>query len=146
LDQRINHARSGNSSGAGSRKGVPFGIFPYSIKGWRGLKHSLTCRQGDFAEDLSEEGMKAQRQGQVDKQMRLYPSLNDREEQEYATNLLPSHQTFQQRRAGKLIIWSIEAHLIACVIQSLSCIARSRNDVENSCDLKPHTDMYFTVS
>jgi hypothetical protein len=63
LDQRINHARSGNSSGAGSRNGVPFGIFPYCTKGWRELVLSLTCHQGDFVEDLSEEGMKAPASG-----------------------------------------------------------------------------------
>ena len=58
LDHRINHAHTGgNSSGAGGRDGVPFGIFPYSVKGWHELELSLTCRQGDFAEDLSEEGM-----------------------------------------------------------------------------------------
>jgi hypothetical protein len=51
------------------------------------------------------------------------PSLSDRGEQEYAINFLPSHQTFQQHRAGGLIIWSVEAHLIACVIQSISCVA-----------------------
>jgi len=32
-------------------------LFPRIIKGWRGLELSLTCRQGDFAEGLSEEGM-----------------------------------------------------------------------------------------
>jgi len=63
LDQRINHASGGNSSGAGGRDGVPFGIFPYSTKGWRELELSLTRRQGDFAEDLSEEGMKAPASG-----------------------------------------------------------------------------------
>jgi hypothetical protein len=63
LDHRINHARGRNSSGAGGRDGVAFGIFPYSIKGSRKLELSLTCRQGDFAEDLSEEGMKAPASG-----------------------------------------------------------------------------------
>jgi len=53
LDHRVNHARGGNSSGAGGRDGMPFGIFPYSTKGWRELALSLTCRQGDFAENPS---------------------------------------------------------------------------------------------
>jgi hypothetical protein len=42
-----------NSCVAGGGDGVPFGIFLAIIKGW---ELSLTCRQGDFAEDLSEEG------------------------------------------------------------------------------------------
>jgi hypothetical protein len=33
------------------------------IKGWSGLELSLTCRQGEFAEDLSEEGMRTQASG-----------------------------------------------------------------------------------
>jgi hypothetical protein len=33
------------------------------FKGWSGLALSLTCRQGDFADDLSEEGMRAQASG-----------------------------------------------------------------------------------
>ena len=49
-------ARGRNSCGAGGGDGVPSGIFPAIIKGWSGLELSLTCRQGDFAEDLSEEG------------------------------------------------------------------------------------------
>jgi hypothetical protein len=50
-------ANSLNSRGAGGGDGVPFGIFPYSIKGWSGLELSLTRRQGDFTEDLSEQGI-----------------------------------------------------------------------------------------
>jgi len=49
-------ACSRNSCGAGGGDGVPFGIFPTIIRGWSGLELSLTYRQGDFAEDLSEEG------------------------------------------------------------------------------------------
>jgi hypothetical protein len=30
--------------------------YPAIIKGWSGVELSLTCRQGDFAEDLSEQG------------------------------------------------------------------------------------------
>jgi hypothetical protein len=49
-------ARSRNSCG----DGVPFRYFSPQlyriIKDWSGLEPSLTCRQGDFAEDLSEEG------------------------------------------------------------------------------------------
>jgi hypothetical protein len=51
-------ALSRNSRGAGGGDGVPFGIFPRSISGLSGLMLSLTCRQGDFADDLSEEGMR----------------------------------------------------------------------------------------
>jgi hypothetical protein len=47
-------ARSGNSCGADSGDGVPFGIFTPIIKGWSGPELSLTCWQGDFADDLSE--------------------------------------------------------------------------------------------
>jgi hypothetical protein len=33
------------------------------IKGWSGLELSLTCLQDDFAEDLSEEGMRTKASG-----------------------------------------------------------------------------------
>jgi hypothetical protein len=49
-------ARSRNSCGEGGGDGVRFGIFPTIIKGWSGLELSLTCQQGEFAEDLEEEG------------------------------------------------------------------------------------------
>jgi hypothetical protein len=62
LDQRVNAARSRNS-GAGGGDGVPVSIFPTIIKGWSGLELSLTCRQGEFAEDLSEEGMPTKSSG-----------------------------------------------------------------------------------
>ena len=39
--------------GAGGRDGVPFGRFSLH---YQGLELSLTCRQGDFADNLSEEG------------------------------------------------------------------------------------------
>jgi hypothetical protein len=42
---------------------VPFGIFPCNIRGWSGLELSLTCRQDDFAEDLSEGEIKTQASG-----------------------------------------------------------------------------------
>jgi len=63
LDQRVNAARSRNSCGAGGGDGVPFGIFPTIIKGWSGLELSLTCRQGEFAEDLEEEGRRTKASG-----------------------------------------------------------------------------------
>jgi len=62
-------AHSSNSCDAGGCDGVPFGIFPAISKGWSGMEPSLTCRQGDFAEDLSDEGMQTQASRQVDKQM-----------------------------------------------------------------------------
>jgi hypothetical protein len=44
--------------------GVPFDVFPRYylaiIKDWSRPKLSLTCRQGDFVEDLSEEEMQTQ--------------------------------------------------------------------------------------
>jgi hypothetical protein len=55
--RKLTLARSRNSRGAGGGDGVPFGIFPRFIRGWSGLELSLTCRQGDFAEDLSEQGI-----------------------------------------------------------------------------------------
>jgi hypothetical protein len=57
--RELTFARSRNSCGAGGGDGVPFGIFLAIIKGWSGLELSLTCRQGDFADDLSEQGMRA---------------------------------------------------------------------------------------
>jgi hypothetical protein len=55
--------RGRNSGGTGGGGGVPFGIFPAIIKGWSGLELSFTCWQGDFAEDLSEQGMHTQTSG-----------------------------------------------------------------------------------
>jgi hypothetical protein len=63
LDYQVNAARSRNSCGAGGGDGVPFGIFPTIIKGWSGLELSLTCRQGEFAEDLSEQEVLAKSSG-----------------------------------------------------------------------------------
>jgi hypothetical protein len=50
-------ALSRNNCDAGGGDGVPCGIFSLIIKSLTELKLLLTCRQGDFAEDLSEEGM-----------------------------------------------------------------------------------------
>jgi hypothetical protein len=38
-------------------------LFSRIIKGWSGLTLSLTCRKGDFAEDLSEEGKRTKSSG-----------------------------------------------------------------------------------
>jgi hypothetical protein len=54
--RKLTSARSRIGCGAGRGDGVANGIFPIFIKGWSGPELSLTCRQGDFAEDLSEEG------------------------------------------------------------------------------------------
>jgi hypothetical protein len=67
--RKLTLARSRNGCRTGSGDGVPLVFFSYSIKGWSGLELSLTCRQGDFAEDLSEKECGRKRQGQVDKQM-----------------------------------------------------------------------------
>jgi hypothetical protein len=64
--RKLTLACSWKSSGAGGGDGVRFGIFPQTINGLIGTKLSLTCRQGDFAEDLESE---RKRKGQVDKQM-----------------------------------------------------------------------------
>jgi hypothetical protein len=58
-------ARGRNGCGTGGGDGVPSCIFPYSIKRWCGLQLSLTCRQGEFADNISVKGMRRKRQGQV---------------------------------------------------------------------------------
>ena len=55
--RKLTLARRRNSRGRGTGDGVPFRIFLAIIKGWSRLTLSLTCGQGEFAEDLSEEGM-----------------------------------------------------------------------------------------
>jgi len=49
----LTRAQSRKSCRAGGGDGVLFDIFPHKYKGWSGLEPSLTCRQGDFADDLS---------------------------------------------------------------------------------------------
>jgi hypothetical protein len=49
--------------GAGNGDGIANGVFPIFIKDWSRLETSLTCHQGDFAEDLSEEGMQTKASG-----------------------------------------------------------------------------------
>jgi len=67
---RINACEEPEPHGAGSGDGVRFGPSSlHYLKGWSGLELSLTCRQGAFADNLSEEGMQTKRQGQGDKQM-----------------------------------------------------------------------------
>ncbi|MGC2395922.1 MAG: hypothetical protein WA579_07995, partial [Rhodomicrobium sp.] len=44
-------------------------FFIIFIKWLGGVEISLTCRKGEFAEDVSEEGIRRKRQEQVDKQM-----------------------------------------------------------------------------
>jgi hypothetical protein len=51
--RKLTLATGRNSRRAGGGDGVPSGIFPRNTKGWSGLKLPLTCRQDDFAEDLS---------------------------------------------------------------------------------------------
>jgi len=50
-------AKSRNSRVADAEMASRPVLFPRIIKGWSGLELSLTCRQGDFAEDLSDAGM-----------------------------------------------------------------------------------------
>jgi hypothetical protein len=54
---KLTLARRRNSCGAGGGDGVPFGIFLRIIRGWSRLELSLTCPQGDIAEDPEEEGI-----------------------------------------------------------------------------------------
>jgi hypothetical protein len=56
--RKLTPARSQIRCGAGAANGFANGIFLIFIKSLSGLDLSLTCRQGDFAEDLSEEGMR----------------------------------------------------------------------------------------
>jgi len=49
-------ARSRNSTAQAAAMASRSVIFLTFINGWSGLELSLTCRQGDFAEDLEEEG------------------------------------------------------------------------------------------
>jgi hypothetical protein len=58
-----------NAIGAGGADGVASGIFLIFIRGWSGLELSLTCRQSEIAEDLSDKERERKRKGQVDKQM-----------------------------------------------------------------------------
>jgi hypothetical protein len=51
-------ALSRKRCGTGGGDGVPFGILPSIIKCSSGLALSLTCRQGEIADDLSEEGIR----------------------------------------------------------------------------------------
>jgi hypothetical protein len=53
---RINACEEPEQRSAGRGDGVPSGPFPSIIKGWSGLERSLTCRQGAFPDNLSEEG------------------------------------------------------------------------------------------
>jgi hypothetical protein len=50
-------AKSRNSTAQAAAMASRSVFFPAIIKGWSGLELSLTCRQGDFAEDLSDEGL-----------------------------------------------------------------------------------------
>jgi hypothetical protein len=59
----INHACGRNSRGAGGGAGVPFDVFASITRGWSGLELSLTCPQGDIAEDPEEEGKQAKASG-----------------------------------------------------------------------------------
>jgi hypothetical protein len=61
--RELTFAQDESSRGAGGPHGVPFGLFSSIIKGWSGLELSLTCPQGDFAEDPSEEGVRAKSSG-----------------------------------------------------------------------------------
>jgi hypothetical protein len=61
--QKLTLARNWNGCGAGAAMASRTVFFLIFIKGWSGLETPLTCRQGDFAEDPSEEGNQAQTSG-----------------------------------------------------------------------------------
>jgi hypothetical protein len=54
---------AGTEAAQAAAMAVPSAIFPRKHKGWSGLEPSLTCRQGDFGEDLSDEGKQTQASG-----------------------------------------------------------------------------------
>jgi hypothetical protein len=59
LDQRINRLRGPEQRRRKRPDGVADGLFPYIYQGLERAGAALTRRQGDFAEDLSEEGKSA---------------------------------------------------------------------------------------
>jgi hypothetical protein len=61
--QKLTPALSRNSRGAVGGDGVPFGLFPHMYQGLERAPLSLTCRQGDFVDNLSEEGMQTKASG-----------------------------------------------------------------------------------
>jgi hypothetical protein len=61
--RKLTPARGRIGCGAGRDDGVANGISLIFIRDWSGPKLSLTCRQGDFAEDLSEEGKRTKTSG-----------------------------------------------------------------------------------
>jgi hypothetical protein len=56
LDQRINRSRGPGQQQRRRCDGVANGIFPHIYQGLERAEAALTCRQGDFGEDPSEEG------------------------------------------------------------------------------------------
>jgi hypothetical protein len=61
--RKLTPACSRNSRGAVGSGGVTFAVFHRIINGLSRLTLSLTCRQGDFADNLSEEGMQTKASG-----------------------------------------------------------------------------------
>jgi hypothetical protein len=62
--QELTLACSRNSRSAGGGDGVvAFGVSPRNTEGWSGLKLPLTSSQGEFGEDLSEEGKRTKSSG-----------------------------------------------------------------------------------
>jgi hypothetical protein len=61
--QELMLSRSRNSCSAGAVMASRSVFFLIFIKGRSALKLSLTCRQGDFAEDLLEEGIEVKASG-----------------------------------------------------------------------------------
>jgi hypothetical protein len=59
LDQRINASARPEQRGRRGGDGVAKGLFPYIYQGLVRAGAALTRRQGDFAEDPSEEGKRA---------------------------------------------------------------------------------------
>ena len=61
--RKLTLGRSLNSCGAGGGDGVANGLFPHIYQGLEQAEAALTCRQGDFAEDPSEEGNRTKTAG-----------------------------------------------------------------------------------
>jgi hypothetical protein len=55
--------RSAGTAAAQAAAMAPVRYFPHIYKGSSGLELSLTCRQSEFAEDISEEGMQTKASG-----------------------------------------------------------------------------------
>ena len=61
--RKLTLAKSRNRTAQAAAMASRSVLFPRIIKGWSRLELSLTCRQGDLADNLSEEGMQTKSSG-----------------------------------------------------------------------------------